>query len=146
MKRRLFAIASLLIALAMPYQLLAEGANPLPQAEVESIQRAVRLQLHAFSQDDAVRAFELATPSIRSQMGSPENFLRIIKEEFSPIYRNLMVIFSRPEVMGDSTIQIVRLTDSHSRVWLAIYSMERDTAGAWKIDGCQLIETSSVSV
>jgi len=138
--------AALAATLVLPCRLVAEAASTLQQTDVESIRQAVEQQLLALSEDDADEAFALATPSIREQMGSPENFLRVIKEDFSPIYRHLVVLFSQPKHVGDDTIQLVHLTDSQSRVWLAIYSMVRDTAGSWKIDGCQLVETSSVSV
>jgi hypothetical protein len=126
------------------------GADSAHQAltaqDTASIQSAIRGQLFALGADDAATAFELTTPSIRRQMGNAENFLRVIKEDYSPIYHHLVVIFSPPEMLGNSTLQLVRLTDRDSRVWLAIYSMERDDHGGWQIDGCQLIETGSVSI
>ena len=146
MVRRWMLMVSLLAAVVFPPWMAQGMADPVAQADVASIQGAILGQLHALSEDDATRAFELSSPSIRSQMGDADNFLRIIKEEYSPIYRHLVVIFSAPELLGDTIIQIVRLTDRENRVWLAIYSMERDTSGSWKIDGCQLLETSSVSV
>jgi hypothetical protein len=145
MLRRVFAVITLLAAVALSPNLTA-NAVPLPNDDARSIQAAIRGQLHALAQDDAEAAFALSTPSIRSQMGSPENFLRVIKEDYSPMYRHLVVIFSAPENLGDSIIQIVRLTDRESRVWMAIYSMQRDSVGSWKIDGCQLLETDSVSI
>ncbi len=146
MVRRLIILASLLAIIAMPFSTVHSIAAPLPPDDVLMIQEAIRGQLHALSEDDADSAFELTSPSIRSQIGSPENFLRIIKEEYAPIYRHLMVIFSAPQTLGDAIIQIVRLTDRESRVWLAIYNMQRDMTGNWKIDGCQLLQTSVVSV
>lgn len=146
MVRRLIVMTGLLAMLAMPFSTLRSFAAPIPADDAASIQAAIRGQLHAFSEDDAESAFELNTASIRSQMGSAENFLRVIKEEYSPIYRHLVVIFSAPQALGDAIVQIVRLTDRDSRVWLAIYNMERDMTGNWKIDGCQLLQTSVVSV
>ena len=146
MVRRLIFMASLLAIIAMPFSTVRSIAAPLPPDDVAMIQEAIRGQLHALSEDDADSAFELTSPSIRSQMGSPENFLRLIKEEYGPIYRHLVVIFSAPQALGDAIIQIVRLTDRESRVWLAIYNMQRDMTGNWKIDGCQLLQTSVVSV
>lgn len=146
MLRRLCTVISLVAAMSLSSWGVSGVAAPVPKDDVALIQAAIRGQLHAFSEDDAEGAFALSTPSIRSQMGSPENFLRVIKEDYSPIYRHLIVIFSAPEILDDTIIQIVRLTDRESRVWLAIYSMQRDPAGGWKIDGCQLLETSNVSV
>jgi hypothetical protein len=41
---------------------------------------------------------------------------------------------------------MVDLIDENSRVWIAVYRMERDTDGVWKIDGCQLHETGGISI
>ena len=88
----------------------------------------------------------MATSEKRMQIGSADNFLQLIKEQYNPIYRHQRVIFSRPEVIDGDAIQIVRVTDSDSRVWLAIFWMQQEEDSSWKIDGCQLLETTSVSV
>ncbi len=79
-------------------------------------------------------------------IGSPDKFLRLIKEEYNPIYRYQRVIFSAPEVVNGDAIQVVRVTDNSSRVWLAIFWMQQEEDSRWKIDGCQLLETTSVSI
>jgi hypothetical protein len=38
------------------------------------------------------------------------------------------------------------LTDRENIVWIAIYEMEQEADGSWKIDGCSLFETTSVSI
>ena len=107
---------------------------------------AVETQLDAFAEDDAVGAFELATSDTQTKIGSPDNFLHLVKKHYNPIYRHQIVIFSSPEVIEGETIQLVRVTDRDSHVWLAIYRMQRETDGSWKIDGCQLLETTSISI
>jgi hypothetical protein len=119
--------------------------DSITTADVIAIREAVEAQLHALSNDDASSAFELATQEKRMLIGSPDNFLRIIKEQYDPIYHYQSVIFSRAEVVDGNPIQIVRVADEDGKVWVAVFWMQQEEDSRWKIDGCQLFETSSVS-
>lgn len=144
--KRILATAGLLVALGLPWWNSAHAIDAITTADAIAIHEVVRSQLDALSNDDAVSAFELATPEKRMLIGSPDNFLRLIKEEYNPIYRHEGVIFSRPEVVDGDAIQLVRITDGSSRVWVAVFWMLQGDDGNWRIDGCQLLETTSVSV
>ena len=39
---------------------------------------------------------------------------------------------------GGELVQPVRMTDAEGRAWLALYSMEKQSDGSWRINGCQL--------
>jgi hypothetical protein len=144
--KRLLATAGLLFGLCAPWWSNAWAIDDITTADAIAIHEVVQNQLEALSNDDADSAFELATPEKRMLIGSPDNFLRLIKEEYNPIYRYQRVIFSRPEVINGDAIQIVRVTDGNSRVWLAIFWMQQGEDSNWRIDGCQLLETTSVSI
>lgn len=144
--KHLLVKAGLAIALAFPWWNTAQAIDDITAADAMAIHEVVQSQLEALSNDDAAGAFELATPEKRMLLGSPDNFLRLIKEEYNPIYRYQRVIFSRPEVVDGDAAQMVRVTDGYSRVWVAIFWMLQDDNGNWRIDGCQLLETTSVSV
>lgn len=144
--KRLLTAASLVVGLVAPWGNNAAAIDDITTADVIAIHEVVESQLEALSNDDAAGAFELATPEKRLLIGSPDNFLRLIKEEYDPIYRYQRVLFSRPEVVNGDAIQIVRVTDSYSRVWVAVFWMQQGEDSSWKIDGCQLLETTTVSV
>lgn len=144
MKRRLIAMASLLVALGLPMG--SALADPITPNDAKHIQAVVQNHLKALQEDDAVKAFASATSETREQLGSPENFLQLIKDEYRPIYHNRSVSISAPEIIGDQTIQVARVTDDTNRVWVALFRMERDTDNTWKIAGCELIETRSIAV
>jgi hypothetical protein len=125
---------------------LQASALQLRQDDMTAIQSAVQSQIDALVNDDADIAFELATPSTRTRLGTPDNFLRIIKEQYDPVYRHRLALYSDPKVIEGNVFQTVRLTDLDNRVWVAIYLMHKDEKGQWKIEGCQLVETPVVSV
>jgi len=149
MKQLLALITTLLIAFSLPLQACYAGRiseiTEITPTDAVAIHTAVRSQLDALSKDDAASAFELTSTTKRMQIGTPDNFLRMIKEDYDPIYRNLGVIFSAPQVIDGDAIQVVRVTDSDSRVWVAIFWMQQEPDSSWKIDGCQLLQTTSVS-
>lgn len=144
--KRFLAMASLLAGLSASLWGNAEELKAITTADAIAIHEVVQSQLDALANDDAASAFELATPEKRMLIGSPDNFLRLIKEQYNPIYRHQRALFSHPEVVNGDAIQLVRVTDSESRVWLAIFWMQQEEDSSWKIDGCQLLETSSVSI
>lgn len=144
--RQLLAAMSLLAGLGICSGVWADPINDITTADAVAIHTVVESQFEALSKDDANGAFELTTPAKRMLIGTPDNFMRIIKEQYNPIYRHLSVIFSRPEVVDGDAIQVVRVTDRVSHVWIAIFWMEQLEDSSWKIDGCQLLETSSVSI
>jgi hypothetical protein len=142
---RLLGFGSLLIALGLPLGSNA-FAQPVEARDAKHIQAVVKSHLKALAEDDAPRAFAAATSETREQLGSPENFLALIKEEYSPIYHNRQALFVPAEVIDGQTIQVARVTGSDNRVWVALFRMERDEDDSWKIAGCQLLETTSVSI
>jgi hypothetical protein len=144
MKRRFFAMLALLAGLAFPMSYAT--ADELTQEDRVAIRGVVQLQLEALADDDADTAFALATADTRSKLGDPYTFLQIIKDEFRPIYRHRRALFSRPETVDGHALQIVRLTDRDNLVWVAIYQMQREMDGSWKIADCQLLETNAISV
>lgn len=144
--KRLLATATLLFGLAGPWWTSAFALGAITTADAIAIHEAVQSQLEALANDDADGAFRQATLQKRRLFGSPDNFLRLIKEEYTPIYRSQGVIFSAPEVIHGKAAQIVRVTDGSSKVWVAVFWMVQEEDSSWKIDGCQLLETTSVSI
>jgi hypothetical protein len=145
--KRLLAMAMLLIGLGASWGVsAAEPIDNITTEDATAIHEVVQSQLDALAKDDAAGAFALTTPAKRMQIGTADDFLRMIKEQYTPIYRPQLAIFSKPEVVHGNAIQMVRLTDGYSHVWLAVFWMQQDEESRWKIDGCQLLETTSISI
>jgi len=115
----------------------------LPAAEVSprdvlAIRAVIADQLDAFTRDDAPRAFSFAATGIRAQFGTPEAFMNMVRSAYPVIYRRKSVQFEQPEAVEGEVIQPVRMTDAEGRTWLALYPMQREANGGWRINGCQL--------
>ena len=114
-------------------------------AESRAIQATVQRQLDAFDRDDAAAAFAQASSVARDRFGTPERFMEMVKAQYQAVYRRRRVIFTDIEHIDGLTIQSVRVTDADDRVWVALYQMQQEADGQWRILGCQLLETRSVS-
>ncbi len=145
MKRHVLLSIMFVLSLLVAWPMQTYAAQ-LSKKDVAAIQSAVQLQINALANDDAASAFELTTVDTRNRLGTADNFLRLIKEQYDPVYRHQTALFSVPQMVHGKIYQLVRLTDLNSHVWVAIYLMHKDEQGAWKIDGCELVETKTVAI
>lgn len=133
MRRALCTLLFMLVPLAALAQ-----ATAVPPADARAMREVIEAQLDAFRQDDAARAFALATPSIRETFGSPENFLEMVRRSYAVVYRPKAVVFETPLVVDEQVLQPVLLTDQDGQEWIAVYPMQRQPDGSWRTNGCQL--------
>lgn len=146
MKRRLVSLYAALLAVTIALASVPAFAQDAGMSAAREVTSVVRSQIDAFSEDDAEKAFSLATEATQLLAGTPNAFLQVVKRQFAPIYRHRDAVFSDPEIIGSHALQIVQLTDHDNFIWIAIYQVERETDGAWKVDGCQLFETRDASI
>jgi hypothetical protein len=125
-----------LLLAAAPF--LAWGQPYLSGPDAAAVREVIEAQLDAFRRDDAQRAFSFAAPGIRQIFGTAENFIQMVRTSYAVVYRPQSVKFERFEVLDDEVFQPVRLTDAQGQAWIALYAMERQPDGSWRINGCQL--------
>ena len=132
LKRFLAALALLLLP---P---LAFAQNGVSGEDALEIRAVIHRQIEAFMRDDAKSAFALAAPSVQKMFGTPEKFLDVIRAAYRAVYRPASVAFVRMQVVDDSVVQQLRVTDGSGRVWDAYYAMQRQQDGSWRASGCYL--------
>lgn len=132
MKRRTLLAALLTLAAG------STAAAGVSKADVKKIRALIEGQLAAFARDDAERAFSYAAPGIRQMFGTPERFLEMVRKGYPVVYRPASVSFLAPEGHDGSVIQAVEMTDGDGGVWVALYTLERQRDGSWRIGGCEL--------
>ena len=62
----------------------------------------------------------------------------MVRTEYPVVYRPRRVQFDTPIVVEGRTVQPVRMLDAEGALWLALYPMQRQGDGVWRINGCQL--------
>jgi len=132
--KKLFAI--MIFALAATY---AQAAEP-DAADKAAIRTVVEAQLAAFKQDDASAAFSFASPRIKAIFKDADNFMRMVKQDYQPVYRPKAVSFRNLETIEGNLVQPVLVIGPSGAPVTALYIMEKQDDGSWLIGGCVLAQ------
>ncbi len=136
----MIALLLFMCALAGP----ASAQADLSAADRASIQAVITRQIDAFRRDDAEAAFGFASPSIQDQFGTPGRFLDMVRRAYPAVHRPRLVEFTGLRLSDGAVVQQVELIGPDGASELALYTMERDPAGTWRISGCTLVESERV--
>lgn len=143
MIRALFLIA--MLVWAVPVAALAQPAA-ISEADRTAIREVIEDQLAAFQRDDMVAAFAQASPTIQRQFGTAENFMRMVRIGYKPVYRPRRVEFRDIILLRGEPTQQVFLIGPDRLPVMALYPMEQQPDGAWKINGCYLVRVPNEAV
>ena len=118
-----------------------ESADP---TEAAAIQAVILKQIDAFEQDDAHTVFAIAAPEIQQRFGWSAMFMQMVRQGYAAVYRPRYVEFG-PLVPYDTTsentgryVQHVVIEGADGAVMMAVYAMQKDDGGNWRIAGCNL--------
>ena len=128
--------AALLAALLLlPASDLARG-----QGDSSAIRDVISSQLEAFGRDDGPGAFAFASPNIRTKFQTPENFMDMVRRHYAPVYRPREVSFQELRPGPRGPVQEVLLVGPDGELVTALYLMQQQPDGSWKINGVQLVK------
>lgn len=126
--------------------LAASLLQPAPaRAEEGAIRSVIESQIEAFLADDGARAYSYASPSIQRIFPSAETFMGMVRQGYRPVYRPRDYSFGRLSETPRGPVQEVTIVDEAGVVWTALYSLERQPDGTWRISGCQLVRRPGLS-
>jgi hypothetical protein len=120
-----------LLALATP----ASAAD-----DVAAAQGVIRSQEQAFSRDDAATAYSYAAPTIRKLFPQADIFLFMVQNSYAPVYRHKSFEFGEARTEGNWVAQRVHIIDADGEAWEALYTLEQQGDGSFKITGCSLLK------
>ncbi|MBV9538461.1 MAG: DUF4864 domain-containing protein, partial [Acidisphaera sp.] len=103
------------------------------------IEQAVTGQIDAFRRDDGEAAFGYASPAIRLLFGTTTNFMAMVRNGYQPVYRPRSVRFGALAEEGGRIVQRVDVVGPDGRPAIALYTMQHEADGSWKIDGCEIV-------
>ena len=106
--------------------------------EWTAIRKVIDDQLAALKAGDGVKAMTFAAPGIREQFGTPDNFLRMVREGYAPLLDARRTQFLEGAVIDDAIVQPLRLVLPDDSVMVALYQMQRQPDGQWRIAGCMI--------
>jgi hypothetical protein len=123
----------LLAAFLISFTTLAHAAE-----DVDAAQSVIRAQEEAMSRDDAATAYTFAAPSIMSMYRTPETFMYMVRNGYAPVYRHQKFEFGRATALDGKVMQEVDIIDADGVAWEALYTLEQQPDGSFKISACVL--------
>jgi hypothetical protein len=138
--RQLLAPLIVLVMLFTPAR-----AEPLNAADKSAVEAVITSQLEAFSRDDGAGAYDFAAPLIRQIFPTAGQFMAMVKQGYQPVYRSQNHAFAESftDQLGRPA-QKVLITGQDGKRYQAVYTMELQPDGIWKIAGCQLLPVAEV--
>ncbi|HWZ74052.1 MAG TPA: DUF4864 domain-containing protein [Casimicrobiaceae bacterium] len=131
------AALSLAVFFAL-YTSAALAADPMRASDWKSIKQVIAAQRAALISGDGEKAFGYATPAIRAQFGDPDIFMAMVQIQYSALLTARYTEFLQGAVIDGLIIQPLRLVDADNSVRVALYTMEKQKGGAWRISGCRI--------
>jgi len=130
------ALRCFVVAMAF---VIASGARA--QAEPTSddwtrIRTVIAAQRDALVGGDGARAFTYAAPGIQRYFGDVETFMRMVRQSYAALTDARYVEFLDGAVVGGDVVQPLRLVMNDGTVWVALYGMQRQGDGSWRIASC----------
>jgi hypothetical protein len=112
------------------------GHSALRPAEWTAIQLVIGDQLKALKAGDGTKAMGFSVPGIRQQFRTPERFMRMVREGYAALLDARYSMFLAGAVVDGITIQPLQLVLPDNSVVVALYRMEKQKDGFWRIAGC----------
>jgi len=119
----------------------AAFTQSISETEKSEFQRIIAAQISAFQADDGPTAYSFAAPVVRNIFPTPEIFMSMVKRGYSPVYRPQSFNFTEALIdpMGRPA-QKMLVVGPDGKTYEALYSMEKQPDGTWRISGCTLLE------
>jgi hypothetical protein len=108
------------------------------EEDVAAGQTVIRSQEEAFGRDDAAAAYGFAAPEIKSEFQTPDIFMSMVRNGYAPVYRHRSFEFGEAKAYDGKIYQQVHIVDANGDAWEALYTLEPQGDGTFKISGCVL--------
>tara|TARA_R110001606_G_scaffold349603_1_gene499573 strand:- start:50 stop:484 length:435 start_codon:yes stop_codon:yes gene_type:complete len=124
---------------------LLTALAPARSDDAASARAVIESQINAFLNDDMATAYSFASPAIRQIYPDPSRFFDMVKRGYQPVYRPGNFAFGRSKAAADGSgiFQEVIIQGSDGADWTALYSLQRQPDGSFKINGVQIIKAAA---
>lgn len=125
--------------------LLHAGPSSAGDAEIRAAQATIDGQLKAFQRNDGAAAYDYAAPSIRQMFPSVDIFMSMVTNGYAPVRNPKAFSFGKVEEQGDVVMQQVLITGPDGKDYEALYRLQRQPDGSYKITGVSLKASNALS-
>jgi hypothetical protein len=120
--------------------LIGFGSPAFAADDVAAAQSVIRAQEQAFGSDDAAAAYSHAAPAIKQIFPRADIFMMMVQQSYPPVYRHKSFEFGEARVASGQIAQRVHIVDANGEAWEALYTLEQQPDGSFKITGCSLLK------
>jgi hypothetical protein len=137
-----------LLGILMVLLVFAVGSARAQTSDVDqaAIRQVIQSQMAAFQKDDGATAYGYASPTIQQKFVNPDVFLEMVKTGYPAVYHPREVEFRELKVENGRLLQEVYVVGPDGNPALAIYEMQRQPDGSWRINGCWLTRAPDQNV
>jgi len=141
-------IAGVLVAMILGAvaALPARADGTVPASDQTAIRALIAGQIDAFRHDDGATAYADAAPSIHDIFPTADAFMAMVKNGYQPVYRPQSVTFGQVMQGDTGPLEKVYVTGPDGKDYVALYSLQQQPDGSWKINGCSLVPDDSPSI
>ncbi len=139
-----FLLPALVAAIGLSGAARAEEVPDIPAIDRTAIRQVILDQLDAFRKHDAERAFSFAAPKVQQKFGDPDSFMSMVRYGYQPVFQSQGVVFEDIRAVEGVIAQTVAIEGPDGDSVLALYIMEHENDGNWRIDGCLLAPDTGV--
>jgi hypothetical protein len=132
-------------ALVLLLTLLLGLSFPARADDVTAAQKIIRLQEQAFARDDAAAAYSYASPALQEVFQRPEIFMMMVQQAYPPVYRHKSFEFGEAKAANGQIAQRVHIVDDNGEAWEALYTLEQQADGSFRITGCSLLKAGQAA-
>ena len=132
-------------ALALLVVFLIGLGSPAFADDVAAAQNVIRAQEQAFGRDDSAAAYSHAAPSIQQIFPEADIFMQMVRQAYPPVYRHKSFEFGEARAAGGQIAQRVHIVDANGEAWEALYTLEQQPDGSFKITGCSLLKAGQAA-
>ncbi len=114
--------------------------------EVRAAQSTIDSQLKAFLADDGALAYSFAAPNVKLIFPTVDSFMNMVTNGYMPVRRPRNYAFGKvQELSPSSIIQQVLITGPDGKEYEAVYTLELQPDGTFRITGCSLRASNALS-
>ena len=138
-------MARMLIALSV---MLALAGTPViaGDSEVKAAHGTIDSQLKAFLGDDPATAYSFAAPNVQRLFPTVEAFMGMVTSGYQPVYRPKTYAFGKvQELSATSIMQEVLIVGPDGKDYQAVYTLELQPDGVFRITGVSLRASNTLS-
>jgi hypothetical protein len=105
-------------------------------ADRRAIWQVIDEQLGAFRKGQGEQAFSLASPGIRAMFGTADVFMEMVRSGYPFLYQPRRFSFGEVVALEGQLAQQMQLCGPHGETVHALFLMERQEDGSWRVNGC----------